>query len=62
MAPPPLGLVGPVAVPPEPPAALLPNPEFDGAPGLGAVTPVPGACPLRITPALPDEAFVPEAC
>ena len=29
------GLVGPVAVPPEPPAALEPKPEFDGAPGLG---------------------------
>jgi hypothetical protein len=44
IAPPPLGLVGPVDVPPEPPAALLPKPEFDGAPGLGVVTPVLGAC------------------
>lgn len=44
IAPPPLGLVGPVAVPADPPAALLPKPEFDGAPGLGVVTPVLGAC------------------
>src|SRR6478609_7537544 len=35
IAPPPPGLVGPVAVPADPPPALLPNPEFDGAPGLG---------------------------
>ena len=44
IAPPLLGLVGPVAVPPEPPAALEPRPEFDGAPELGLVTPVLGAC------------------
>jgi hypothetical protein len=62
IAPPPLGLVGPVDVPPEPPAALLPKPVFDGAPGLGVVTPVLGACWLRITPAFPDGALVPVAC
>ena len=60
MAPPPPGLVGPVAVPAEPPAELLPNPEFDGEPGLGVGMELVGACWVRIAPVVP--VFVLVAC
>ena len=60
MAPPAPGLVGPVAVPAEPPAELLPNPEFDGEPGLGVGMELVGACWVRIAAVVPD--FVLLAC
>jgi hypothetical protein len=58
MAPPPPGFVGPVAVPAEPPAELLPNPAFEGEPGLGVGKELVGACWVRIAPVVLDFVLV----
>ena len=52
IAPPPLGLVGPVEVPPDPPALLLPNPVFgltlgvDSSPSVTIVLRLTWASPM----------------